>query len=206
MENKEQIAQAAEDLFMAYGVRSVTMDDISRKISISKKTIYQYYRDKDEIVCLVAKRVLSKEKEKMLAIKEAAEDAIHEIFLLSQYLRKHIQHVNPSILFDLQKYHQNAWKIYLSFKENVFINELKSTLHRGISEGYFREDIDIEILAQLRLMEIQMAGDQDIFPQDKFDFKKVIIQLFEHFMHGVLTEKGRKKLAQYSEKVENNEV
>ncbi len=206
MENKEQIAQAAEDLFMAYGVRSVTMDDISRKISISKKTIYQYYRDKDEVVCLVTKRVLQKEKEKMLAIKEVAQDAIHEIFLLSQYLRKHTQNVNPSILFDLQKYHQNAWKIYLSFKENVFIDELKATLYRGISEGYFREDIDVDILAQLRIMEIQMAGDQDIFPQDKFDFKNVIIQLFDHFMQGVLTENGRKKLAQYSEKVENNEV
>jgi AcrR family transcriptional regulator len=206
VENKEQIAQAAEDLFMAYGVRSVTMDDISRKISISKKTIYQYYRDKDEVVCLVTKRVLQKEKEKMLAIKEVAQDAIHEIFLLSQYLRKHTQNVNPSILFDLQKYHQNAWKIYLSFKENVFIDELKATLYRGISEGYFREDIDVDILAQLRIMEIQMAGDQDIFPQDKFDFKNVIIQLFDHFMQGVLTENGRKKLAQYSEKVENNEV
>jgi hypothetical protein len=157
-------------------------------------------------VCLVTKRVLQKEKEKMLAIKEVAQDAIHEIFLLSQYLRKHTQNVNPSILFDLQKYHQNAWKIYLSFKENVFIDELKATLYRGISEGYFREDIDVDILAQLRIMEIQMAGDQDIFPQDKFDFKNVIIQLFDHFMQGVLTENGRKKLAQYSEKVENNEV
>lgn len=206
MENKKQIVQAAEDLFMAYGVRSVTMDDISRKISISKKTIYQYYRDKDEIVCLVTERVLRKEKEKMLAIKEVAEDAIHEIVLVSQYMRKHTQNVNPSILFDLQKYHPNAWKIYLSFKESVFLDALKATLYRGIEEGYFRQDIDVDILAQLRIMQIQMAGDQEIFPQDKFDFKKVIIQLFEHFMQGVLTEKGRKKLAQYSEKVENNEV
>ncbi len=206
MESKEQIIQTAEGLFMSYGIRSVTMDDISRKIAISKKTIYQFYRDKDEIVCLVTKRVLRKERDKMMSIKAESEDAIHEIFMVSQYLRKHTQEVNPSILFDLQKYHPNAWKIYLDFKENVFIDAMKATLHRGITEGYFRSDIDIDILAQLRIMEIQMAGDNDIYPQDKFDFRKVIIQLFEHFMQGVLTAEGRNKLIEYSEKVERNEA
>ncbi|MFP4089015.1 MAG: TetR/AcrR family transcriptional regulator [Cyclobacteriaceae bacterium] len=206
MENKEHIAKAAEDLFMAYGVRSVTMDDISKRLSISKKTIYQYYRDKDEIVCLVTERVLQKEKEKMDAIKEEAIDAIHELVLVSRYIRMYSQNVNPSILFDLQKYHLNAWEIFLRFKESVFIESLKDTLQKGIKEGAFRDDINIEVLALLRMEEIQMASDNEVFPQEKYDYKEVQIQLFDHFIQGILTDRGRKKLAQYLEKVEKNEI
>ena len=206
MDNKEQIAKAAEELFMAYGIRSVSMDDISRKIFISKKTIYQHYRDKEEIVCLVTERVLQKERDKLISIKEVARDAIHEIVLVSQYLREYLYNVNPSVLFDLQKYHLQAWKIYLRFKDSVFLEALKETLHRGIEEGFFRKELDADVLARLRVGEVQMASDSEIFPHDQFNFREVQLQLFDHFMHGVLTSKGRKKLAQYSEKFLNNEI
>lgn len=182
------------------------MDDISRKISISKKTIYQNYRDKEEIVCLVTERVLLKERDKLVSIKEIAKNAIHEIVLVSQYLRDYSQNVNPSILFDLQKYHIKAWEIYLKFKESVFLDSLIETLQRGIDEGVFRKEIDVNVLARLRIEQVQMASDSDIFPHEDFNFREVQIQLFEHFMHGILTNKGRKKLADYSEKVLTNEI
>lgn len=182
------------------------MDDISRKIFISKKTIYQHYRDKEEIVCLVTERVLQKERDKLISIKEVARDAIHEIVLVSQYLREYLYNVNPSVLFDLQKYHLQAWKIYLRFKDSVFLEALKETLHRGIEEGFFRKELDADVLARLRVGEVQMASDSEIFPHDQFNFREVQLQLFDHFMHGVLTSKGRKKLAQYSEKFLNNEI
>lgn len=206
LEHKEQIARAAEDLFTTYGVRSVTMDDISRKLAISKKTIYQYYRDKDEIVCLVTERVLQKEKEKMMSIKEVATDAIHELLLVSRHIREYSRNINPSILFDLQKYHLKAWDIYLRFKQSVFIESLKETMERGMREGSFREDMNVQILALLRMEEIQMASNNKIYPQDEFDFREVQLQLFDHFIHGVLTQKGKEKLLQYSEKVESNEI
>lgn len=200
MESKEQIAQVAEDLFLAYGVRSVTMDDISKKLAISKKTIYQHYRDKDEIVCLVTERVMEREQEQINEIKKEAKDVIHELILLSKYLRAHGQNVNPSVLFDLQRYHRSAWEIYLKFKESVFLYSLIGTLNKGKEMGYFREDINVEIMALLRLEEIQMAYDPDVFPRDKFDFQEVQVQLFDHFVHGILTKKGLETLKLYKEK------
>lgn len=200
MESKEQIAQAAEDLFLAYGVRSVTMDDISKKLAISKKTIYQHYRDKDEIVCLVTERVMEREEEQINEIKNKAKDVIHELILLSKYIREHGQSVNPSVLFDLQRYHRSAWEIYLKFKENVFLYSLIDTLNRGKEKGYIREEVNVEILSLLRLEEIQMAYDADVFPRDKFNFQEVQLQLFEHFVHGILTTKGLETLQLYKEK------
>jgi len=181
------------------------MDDISKKISISKKTIYQHYKDKEEIVCLVTERVLQKERDKLFGIKEIAENAIHEIVLVSQYLRDYSQNVNHSILFDIQKYHAQAWEIYLKFKESVFLHSLTDTLQKGIDEGFFRKEINVNVLARLRIEQVQMASDSDIYPYEKFNFKEVQIQLFEHFMHGILTDKGRKRLAHYSENVLTNE-
>lgn len=206
VESKEQIAQVAEDLFLAYGVRSVTMDDISKKLAISKKTIYQHFRDKDEIVCLVTERVMEREGEQINRIKSDARDVIQELILLSKYIREHGQSVNPSVLFDLQRYHRNAWEIYLKFKENVFLFSLMDTLNRGKKEGYIRQEIDVEVLSLLRLEEIQMAYDADLFPREKFNFKEVQRQLFDHFVHGILTKKGLDTLNQYQEKKNSNEI
>lgn len=197
-ENKEEIVQAAEKLFLAYGVRSVTMDDISKKLAISKKTIYQHYKDKDEIVCKVTQRFLEREKKMVKEIKENSLDAIHELVLISKYLREHLQNVNPSVLFDLQKYHRGAWEIYLKFKEKVFLHAIEETLSRGIEEEVFRRDINIQILALLRIEEIQMLFNVEIFPRDKFSFKEVQKQLFDHFTRGIITPKGAGLINQYT--------
>jgi len=205
LESKEQIAQAAESLFLSYGVRSVTMDDISKKLAISKKTIYQYYRDKDEIVCLVTERVMEREQHQINQIKNEATDAIHELILITNYIRQHSQNINPSVLFDIQKYHRNAWEIYIKFKESVFLNSLTDTLKRGVAEGFFRKEINIDVLAILRLEQVQMAYDEEVYARNKFDFREVQIQLFKHFVYGILTVKGIETLESYQEKFFTNE-
>ncbi len=198
-ENKEEIVKTAEDLFLTYGVRSVTMDDISKKLAISKKTIYQHYKDKDEIVCIVTERILQKEKNCLASIKEQAENAVHELILLSKYFREHSQNINPSVLFDLQKYHRNAWMIYLKFKEKVFMHAITDTLERGIQERYFRKEIHVEILSILRIEEIQLSFDNDIFPRERYTFKDVQMQLFEHFLWGIVTSDGAAIINKYRE-------
>ncbi len=198
-ESREEIVKTAEDLFLTYGVRSVTMDDISRKLAISKKTIYQHYKDKDEIVCRVTKRVLKREKEMISATKEQAHNAIHELVMISRYLKEHAQTINPSVLFDLQKYHREAWCIYLKFKEIVFLQAIRETLQRGIQEGYFRKDIDVEVLSILRIEEIQLTFDNQVFPRDQFDNREVQLQLFEHFIRGIVTPEGIALIHQYNE-------
>ncbi|MEQ9438518.1 MAG: TetR/AcrR family transcriptional regulator [Cyclobacteriaceae bacterium] len=197
MENKEQIARAAEYLFMSYGVRSVTMDDIAKRLGISKKTIYQHFRDKDEVVCLATLRILEREKTELDQIQGQAENAIHELHLLSNYIRQHIVNINPSALFDLQKYHQDAWEIYLNFKDTVFLQSVELTLERGINEGYFRAGIDPKILAVLRIEQIHISFDERVFPKDEYDLKEVHLQLFDHFTHGVLTPKGVELFQKY---------
>ncbi len=173
------------------------MDDISRELSISKKTIYQYFRDKNEIVCKVTDAYLKNEKEKMDKIKAEANDAIEQLYGYSSCIRDLFGKINPVVLYDLRKYYKKAWQIYLNYKNEVFYHSIISTLNDGIREGFFRRDIDVEVLAVLRLEEFQLTMDQSLYPVEKFDLKNVQIQLFNHFIYGIVTEAGYKKLNHY---------
>jgi len=170
------------------------MDDISRHLSISKKTIYQYFKDKNDLVLLVTRGYLEEEKIEIQSIKSNTSNAIETLIEESLCLRRSITDMNPSLLYDLKKYHHEAWELYLEFKEKVFINSLVETLENGIREGYFRKDIDPEILAVLRVEQIQMSMENLIYPRSRFEFSNVQVQLFDHFLNGLISEKGKKLL------------
>lgn len=196
MELKEHILATAYRLFMTYGIRNITMDDLSKELSISKKTIYQHFKDKDEIVYLTTRIALEHEQKYLDEIQQHAKNSIDELILITKFMREHISKINPSVLFDIKKYYRDAWQLYLTFKHEVFINAVKASLKRGIEEGDFRKSIDIDILAIFRLEMIQLSFDDRIFPRTMFDFREVQMQILDHFIHGILTPKGLKAFQQ----------
>ncbi|MEO1052536.1 MAG: TetR/AcrR family transcriptional regulator [Bacteroidota bacterium] len=197
MEIKEKILEAAGELFAKYGVRSVTMDDIARSIAVSKKTIYQYFKDKDEIVTMATQAHMEAEKKDYDRIFSNASNAIEELARVLVCFRKHLSEMNPSWLFDLQKYHHNAWKVWLSFKNGFIHNSIEKNLKRGVAEGYFRSNLNTNILATFRVEQVQMTFDDRVFPRNKFDFTEVQLQLFDHFVYGLITDKGRELYEEY---------
>ena len=197
MEAKEKILNDAEELFVRYGVRSVTMDDVARSASMSKKTLYQYFDNKDKLVSEVSLNHLKKETAEFEEIESVSQDAIHEIILVTLCLRKHVFKMNPSLLYDMQKYHAEAWGHYLNFKNTTIRGYIERNIKRGIEEGYFRQEIDPVVLSILRVEEVQLVFDTKIFPQNEFDFADVQIQMLDHFIHGLLTEEGRKKYEEH---------
>lgn len=167
------------------------MDEIARELGISKKTIYQFFKDKDEVVSEATKYLLECDRKEFETIHEQSANSIEELFLISKCLRKNFETLNPSILFDLKRYHPKAWEIFLEIKENFFKETVRKSLRQGIAEGFFRPEIDVEILTVLRLEQVQMSFDPRIFPRNEFDFKEIQIQFFDHFVNGIFTDKGR---------------
>src|SRR5580765_6719580 len=98
---KERILQKAHELFMRYGVRSVSMDDIAAQLGMSKKTLYQYYADKEELVDVTLGALLDDNRKECLADRQTAENAVHEIFLAFDMMQEMFSNMNPSIVFDL---------------------------------------------------------------------------------------------------------
>jgi len=196
---KEKILKGSETLFMKYGVRSISMDDIARHLSVSKKTLYQHFADKDELVLMVSKAHLKREKQKYDAIASGSTNAIEELHKISFCLRQDIQEMNPGLLFDMEKFYPKAWEVYLDFKNKYVRQSILKNLKLGVEEGYFRPELNPQVLTTLRLTTVQAAFDDRLFPKDQFNFVEVQTQLFEHFVYGLCTDKGRKLYQKYKE-------
>lgn len=189
---REKIRKGAEELFKRYGVRSISMDDIARHLAVSKKTLYQHFADKEEIVRAACRGYLDRNDAEFKTIRQSARNAMEELVLMSGYLKQNVEELNPSLLFDLQKYHPTAWQEWLDHKNRNVRETIVRNLEQGIAEGFFREEIDTQVIAAMRLELVQLAFNEDVFPRERFRLTDVQMQIFDHFVFGLLTDKGRK--------------
>lgn len=203
---KEKITRGARDLFIKYGIRSVSMDDVARHLSMSKKTLYQYFSDKDELVLMITEHQLSHDQQKYDGMAKVSENAIDELVRISVCLKQDFQKIHPGLLYDLKKYHAKAWDSWMQHKQKHIHASIVRNLRQGIEEGFFRPEIHPEILATTRQELIQLTFDENIFPADKYNLAEVNLQLFEHFVYGLLTEKGRKAYEKYKQKAPVTEL
>ena len=107
--------------------------------------------------------------------------------------------MNPTLLFDLQKYHPKAWNIWLNHKNKFIRESVVRNLKQGVEEGYFRPEMNLDIIAAMRIELVELAFDDEIFPTSKFKVSEVQMQIFDHFVYGLVTEKGRKLYQKYKE-------
>ena len=181
--------------------KGITMDDISKELSISKKTIYRFFKNKNEIVEQVVLRQLDRQAQAFERISTETINAIEKLHEIGKCVRDDQKKVNPSLLNDIRKYYPDVWGEIMDFKDKVIHNTLVSIIKSGTQDGYFRGDINADILATLRQSELEMAMDDKLFPDHEFDIREVHLQLFEHFVHGILTEKGIEEFNKLNNKV-----
>ena len=200
MELSERILQTADDLFRKYGVRSVTMDDLAKHLSISKKTLYQYYTDKDELVTKITDDTIRRIDRDMEMIRTESDNALDECVRILQYMRGLIASFQPTFLYDLQKYYPKGYKTFADYRERNMKNSILFNIRRGIKEGLYRKDVNPEIVARLRLLQIEGCMNPVMFPPSMFNMVDVAHQSLSLFLHGLVTEKGYKMLEQYTKK------
>lgn len=197
MDLKGKILEEALSLFLHFGVRSVSMDDVARELSVSKKTLYQHFKNKDELVTESMKRYLTEEQAGFTGVINPSNDPVEQLYSISKCLRKHVHKLNPSLIYDLQKYHAGAWDIFEQFKDLVIIRLVEDILARGVAEGYFRQEINPVILSVLRMEIVRILFSGQAYPRTDFDPEEVQRQVFELFIHGILSEKGRIQYLHY---------
>ncbi|MDB5252396.1 MAG: hypothetical protein JWP27_1565 [Flaviaesturariibacter sp.] len=197
MEPKERILAKAHELFLRYGIRSVSMDDIAAQTGMSKKTLYQYYVDKEELVSAVFTAILDEKKCQCLDDKSGADNALHEVFLAFDRVQDMFATMNPSVLFDMEKYHAPTFTKFKAFQNNFLYSLIKANLERGITEGLYRPEIDIDIMTRYRIHSTMLSFSQDIFPNNRTQLVHIEQQLLEHFLYGLATPKGDKLIEKY---------
>ena len=197
MISEERIIEGAEDLFLTAGIKSVTMDDIARNLGISKKTIYHFFKDKNELVVALVKKKLKEDENQMSDIISRSSNVIEEMINMMKCSEEIFSRINPVVIHDMQKYHPDAWKHFQNFKGDVLIRTLEELLTKGIKQGYIRPEIDVKIIARMRVTQVEMGFDTRLFPIAEFSTWKVQVQFMEHFNYGICTLKGYKLLNKY---------
>ncbi|MGQ0829701.1 MAG: TetR/AcrR family transcriptional regulator [Bacteroidota bacterium] len=178
------------------------MDDIAKELAISKKTIYQFYSDKNELLEMMMKNRMKINQAEFEQIGKISENVIAEVFAIMKHMGIMFSQINPNFYYDLQKYHPDTWKQFKQFKENCIERMVEDSVKKGITQGLVRTDINTKIVARLRMEEIEMGFNPQIFPPDKFKIMDVQLALLEHFLHGICTLKGHRLINKFKEVIE----
>ncbi len=189
----------AWELFRRFGLKSVTMDDIAKHLGISKKTIYQFWKDKDQLVDVLTTRVLEMQNCTICDLEAKSKNAIEEIMHMMEFMGSEFATMNPNLFYDMQKYYPSAWNKFMQFKEGYVMNSIARNIEKGQDEGLYRKDINVKVLARLRLEEVTLALNPAFYPADKFNISDVQMSLLDHFVHGICTLKGHKLINKYRE-------
>jgi AcrR family transcriptional regulator len=197
MEAKHRILEKAHEWFNRFGIRSVSMDDIATQVGMSKKTLYQYYTDKDELVDAVFSAVMEDHKTCCTHDRSQASNAIEEVFMAFDRVQVMFANMNPAVLFDMEKYHPAAFKRYMDFKNGFMYQMIRTNIERGIGEELYRSEIDVDIMTRYRIHSIMLAFSPDIFPNNRMHIVHIESQLLEHFLYGLATAKGQKLILKY---------
>lgn len=179
---------------MQYGIRSVSMDDIAAQLGMSKKTIYQFFSDKDELVDAVVNDELDTSQKDCMKCLSHAQDAIEEMLLTMEQVHEQMSNMNPMVLFDLEKFHQQAYQKFLKHKNEFLYKVIKANIERGIAEELYRAEINMEVLTKFRLESMMIAFNVFVFPPGKYNLADVTQEIMEHYLFGLVTLKGHKQI------------
>lgn len=201
MENKpENILEAANQLFLRCGIKSVSMDDVARELKISKKTLYRFVKDKNDLVCQTLTFHCRRERDITCKIITRNANAIDELIEISKYVAAQLKQVHPSIHYDLEKYYPEAWKIFTAHKMEHIYSCVVQNLEKGIRQGIYRTNIIIPIIAGIYISRIDAVFDPRVFPQNKFRMIDVYSEMLRYHIRGIASEKGIKYLVQKMKK------
>jgi len=201
---KVRIREKARELFMRYGIRSVSMDDIAAQLGMSKKTIYQYFADKNELVMEVMEAEIVTMQSECLQDSQRATNAVDEIFIMVDRITEQFRSMNPVIIYDLEKFHVRAYQRFLEYRNKFLLDIIRKNLQWGVKEGLYRPEIDIELLAKFRLESMMIAFNIDLFPPSKYNLAQVTREIIEHFVYGVASPKGYKLILKCQQKRSKN--
>lgn len=194
MSAKDLIWDTALELFMKYGIKSVSMDDLAKTLGMSKKTIYTFISNKEDLVNKVIKQHLNKDEESILKIINHSEDALDAMVSITKHVLLFLRKIKPSLVFDLKKYHPGGWQMieeqHFKFIEDI----IRQNIARGITENLYRKDADPQIIAKLYVAKSRYLVDEDYFPLTEYNREKLLIQMIMYHLNGIISDSGREKL------------
>lgn len=197
MDVKEKILDGAEALFMRYGIKSVTMDDIARELGMSKKTLYQHVANKNDLIGQIFGCRMEEEQEEMEQIHREASDAIDELLRIAKSVIRRLRKMSPAALFDLKKYHSAEWKAFETHHQEYIYLLIKRNIERGMEQGIYRNNLNPDIVSKLYVGKTSLVADEELFPLSEYNLEELFRQYILYHIHGIASMEGRKLLLEH---------
>lgn len=203
LEESIKILQGAANLFMRIGIKSVSMDDIARELGVSKKTIYKHFSDKKDLVLKVIETDMEREMLSCNTCYNTDENAVQKMIDISKHISHQHKDINPTVIFDLQKYYPSAWAKINTFRTDFISNKIIQNIEEGQNETLYRQEIKPKIAAAMYVTLIQGMMQQMIQGDNNYDFKTLHLQMVSYHLFGICTQEGRSYLEQHINEITN---
>ena len=200
MEIRERIIEGAAELFRTYGIKSVTMDSLANELGISKRTIYEVFSDKDDLLMAVLTRMAQKQKELVKRVLDESENSIVAIFRMLEINRDYFQDMSPVFQADLKKYHHDVLMKKTDGMDMPDYRNNQQVIENGIKEGLFRKDINADLVNRCLYNLGKSILDNDLYPYELFSRRDVIRNIFINYLRGISTLKGLDLIDKLEEK------
>jgi TetR/AcrR family transcriptional regulator, cholesterol catabolism regulator len=190
------ILDQAEKLFLKFGIKSLTMDDIANELKMSKKTLYQFVSDKQDLVAKTMQNYCATDKDIVLDICRSSANAIDELLDLIKYVKQRLSVFHPSIMYDLEKYYPEAWDSLHKHQKEFIYEMVKENIVRGKKEELYKSDVNEEIIARIYANRLDTTLDRLDKVMSKYDFITIYIEMMKYHIRGIASDKGNNVLNQ----------
>ena len=196
MSKKEKIVNGALELYKRMGVKSVNMDKVATNLGISKKTLYVHFDNKQDLIHHCFQKHNDLVSEMINSSAAQFENAIDELFAIDESCSLVMKQTNPYLLGELKRYYSNTWALIEQLKQKVLFNIMKNNLNKGVEQGIYRKEIDVDIIAKLMISRTDALVNDELFPLTRYDFRKLLKENRIYHIRGIATLKGINYLEQ----------
>jgi TetR/AcrR family transcriptional regulator, cholesterol catabolism regulator len=204
LEELKNIIYKARHLFMKYGIKSITMDDIAREMGISKKTLYHHVDNKNDLLEKIFNTELEESDCYIENINRENINAIEELFTIMKFLIELMKEYSPSSIYDLRKYYPEMYFKMTNLRRDRVFARVIQNLNKGISEGLYREDINKQLIARVQVERMEKTFDNDYLTVEEIATPEIFLELFKYHIRGIATTKGIEELEKELEKLKQN--
>tara|TARA_B100000579_G_scaffold390800_1_gene365550 strand:+ start:316 stop:969 length:654 start_codon:yes stop_codon:yes gene_type:complete len=197
----KEIIASASSLFLQYGYKAVTMDDIAEHLSISKKTIYHYFDDKTSLVRSAVFLVFDQVKDKIIAVQSSIENPIKALYEIKKIAVEVLGKKDKSPQYQLQKYYPAIYAEIRKKELSALGDTFKMSLRKGIETGLFRTSIDTEFITRIYFNGFRGLRDIELFPPKDTDIDLIIGKYIDYHLRAIVTPKGLNYLEEYNKTI-----
>jgi len=199
MELRERIIGEAFQLFMKYGIRSVTMDQISRQLGISKRTLYEVFKDKNELLLEGLDHFSTIKREEARVTIEKSDNVIETIHILARTAEQIKQQINPLFFEDIKKHYRDVHTMLTTDGRQRDYTLTLELLKKGVSDGLFKKGLNTELVNSFFHQIMNIVMDEDVFPENRYSDDEIYRNIIMPYLMGISTEKGQEQIRKYFE-------